>query len=157
VVHDHPFLAPAGRRPVLGLPLHHLGTDEENRAFIEQAASDHPGVAASLINDMFAVPPAPADAAWMLAEVLQTPADTASELERDDFHQDWRDVLPRIAVPTLVVTGAHSKIFPAESIGYLAEHIPGARLEIFPESGHAPFLEEPERFNEALRVFAGGL
>jgi non-heme chloroperoxidase len=134
-----------------------FGTDTENAAFIELAATDHAAVGAELINDMFAVPPSPEDAAWMLAEVLQTPASSASELERDDFHQDWRDVLPQIRVPTLVVTGAHSKIFRAESIAYLAEHIPGARLEIFPESGHVPFMEECERFNAVLREFAAGL
>jgi pimeloyl-ACP methyl ester carboxylesterase len=106
---------------------------------------------------MFAVPPSPADAAWMLEEVLATPAESAAELERDDFHQDWRDVLPRIVVPTVVVAGAHSQIFPTDAIRYLAANVPGARLEIFPDSGHVPFMEECKRFNALLREFAGGL
>jgi non-heme chloroperoxidase len=133
------------------------GTAAENDEFIRRAATDHSGVGAELIRYMFAVPPAPEDAAWMLAEVLATPAESAAELERDDFHQDWRDVLPRIAVPTLVVTGAHSKIFPTGASRYIAEHVPGARLEIFPQSGHVPFIEERERFNDLLRGFAHGL
>jgi pimeloyl-ACP methyl ester carboxylesterase len=134
-----------------------FGTAEQCEAFIQLAATDHAAVATELIRDMFAEPPPPDVAEWMLAEVLKTPADSAAELERDDFQQDWRDVLPTITVPTLVVTGAHSKIFPTESIRYLAEHIPGARLEVFPNSGHVPFIEECDGFNEVLGAFVRGL
>jgi non-heme chloroperoxidase len=134
-----------------------FGTAEQCEAFIQLAATDLAAVGAELIRDMFAEPPPPDVAEWMLAEVLKTPAESASELERDDFQQDWRDVLPAIAVPTLVVTGAHSKIFPIESIRYLADHIPGARLEVFPNSGHVPFIEERDRFNDVLRAFVRGL
>jgi pimeloyl-ACP methyl ester carboxylesterase len=134
-----------------------FGTAEQCEEFIRLAAADLPAVGADLIRDMFAEPPPAEVAEWMLAEVLKTPPDTASEIERDDFQQDWRDVLPQIAVPTLVVTGAHSKIFPSEAIRYLAGQIPGARLEVFPNSGHVPFIEERDRFNEVLRGFVRGL
>jgi len=35
---------------------------------------------------------------------------------------------------------------------WLAQAIPGARLEIVPEVGHSPQLERPELFNAALRA-----
>jgi pimeloyl-ACP methyl ester carboxylesterase len=35
---------------------------------------------------------------------------------------------------------------------WLAEAIPGGRLEIVPEAGHSPQLERPELFNSALRA-----
>jgi pimeloyl-ACP methyl ester carboxylesterase len=36
---------------------------------------------------------------------------------------------------------------------WLAEAIPGARLEIVPEAGHSPQLERPELFNAALSAY----
>lgn len=133
-----------------------FGTPEACDEFIRRAATEHAAVGAELIHEMFATPPSAADAAWMLAEVVQTPAASAAELERDDFHQDWRDVLPQIRVPTLVVSGARSKIFPTDALRYLADHVPGGRFELFPESGHVPFMEERERFSGLLRGFAAG-
>ncbi len=60
------------------------------------------------------------------------------------------DRLGTIVTPTLVICGAADGplIGPSRS---LAELIPGAVLEIVPEAGHAPQLEQPERFNTALR------
>ena len=36
----------------------------------------------------------------------------------------------------------------------LAAKVPGARVSVYPESGHSPFAEEPERFNRELIEFA---
>ena len=36
---------------------------------------------------------------------------------------------------------------------FIAETIPHAHMVIFEKSGHLPFYEEPDRFNEALRGF----
>jgi pimeloyl-ACP methyl ester carboxylesterase len=33
------------------------------------------------------------------------------------------------------------------------EHISGARLELFDNSGHCPFLEENEKFNRLVQEF----
>ena len=48
--------------------------------------------------------------------------------------------------------GRHDIVVPLVNGEYLASHIPGARLVVFEESGHTPFLEEPEAFNAALRA-----
>ncbi len=37
------------------------------------------------------------------------------------------------------------------------EHLPRSRRLRFAESGHAPHLEEPQKFNQALVDFAGEL
>jgi pimeloyl-ACP methyl ester carboxylesterase len=34
--------------------------------------------------------------------------------------------------------------------------IPGARLEIFDDTGHVPMLERPARFNRVLEEFLAG-
>jgi pimeloyl-ACP methyl ester carboxylesterase len=44
--------------------------------------------------------------------------------------------LGEIAAPTLVLGGARDQIVPPASTRLVAEHIPGARLEVDPECGH---------------------
>jgi pimeloyl-ACP methyl ester carboxylesterase len=68
-----------------------------------------------------------------------------------------RDVIPRIALPTLVVGGRVSLV-PWKSVAWTATQIPGARLEIFEEEEggqHFMFVENPEKFNRLLVEFIG--
>ena len=76
----------------------------------------------------------------------------AGETLSPDYHaQDWRPLCPAITVPVLVATGRHSGALPG--CRYAAEHIPGARLEIFEDSDHAPFYSEAEKFNRVIADF----
>ena len=70
---------------------------------------------------------------------------------------DYRDVLPEIDVPTLVCAGADGKWRSAESVEYVAELVPDARVELFEESGHCLTVEEPVRFNRVIREFVDSL
>ncbi len=73
-----------------------------------------------------------------------------------DYHaQDWRPMLPSIDLPVLVTTGGKSGAFPG--CRYMHEHIPGARMEIFEESGHVLFYEEPDRFNAVVAEFVDSI
>ena len=65
--------------------------------------------------------------------------------------QDWRPLCPAIKVPVLVTTGRHSGAFPG--CQYAADHIPGARLEIFEDSDHGLFYSEAEKFNRVVTDF----
>ena len=69
--------------------------------------------------------------------------------------QDWRPMLPSIDLPVLITTGGRSGAFPG--CRYMFEHIPGARMEVFEDSGHALFYEEPDRFNAVVTEFVDGL
>ena len=73
------------------------------------------------------------------------------------YEADLRAYLGRIDVPTLVVHGGKDGVTPAGAGEYLAERIKGARLEVFDEAGHAPFITEPRRFNETAGSFLKGL
>lgn len=66
---------------------------------------------------------------------------------------DYAARLPEVAVPTLVLVGRHDPQTPLPCSAELAAGIPDIRLVVFERSGHAPFLEEPERFSEVLREF----
>ena len=69
----------------------------------------------------------------------------------DDY--DWRDTLPHIGVPTTVMIGLRSRMYPAA--GQLAVHqmIPDARIVEFERCGHSIPFERPGRFVRELGKF----
>jgi len=69
---------------------------------------------------------------------------------------DSRPDLARIACPTLVLAGRDDAIMPLALLEELADGIPGARLEVVDECGHAAMLECPERVTDALRAWLAG-
>ena len=66
---------------------------------------------------------------------------------------DFRDRLPAISAPTLIVWGRNDRIVPIEGAYEYEKLIPNARLEIFEETGHVPMLERPARFNQLVEEF----
>ena len=62
-------------------------------------------------------------------------------------------LLPSIRCPTLVLVGEQDQPTPVSDARLMADRIPGARLEIIPDAGHLPNLEQPALFNEALWQF----
>jgi pimeloyl-ACP methyl ester carboxylesterase len=66
---------------------------------------------------------------------------------------DYRQRLGEVRVPTLLLTGLHDPQTPVVCAQELAARIPNARLVLFEQSGHNPFLEEPGAFWEAVRAF----
>jgi pimeloyl-ACP methyl ester carboxylesterase len=66
---------------------------------------------------------------------------------------DQRDLLPRIAVPTLLIWGELDARSPLSVARQFAQAIPDAQLVVIPRCGHVSNLEQPEQFNEALREF----
>ncbi len=59
---------------------------------------------------------------------------------------DYRDVLPAIARPTLLVYGGASNFYSAATAAYVRDAIRGARLHLYAGADHAPHLAERERF-----------
>ncbi|MFI9151271.1 alpha/beta fold hydrolase [Streptomyces sp. NPDC053367] len=70
---------------------------------------------------------------------------------------DERDVLPGIAVPTLLVWGELDVRSPPSVARAFLEAIPDARLVVLPGVGHMSNLEAPEDFDRAVRAFLRGL
>jgi proline iminopeptidase len=68
--------------------------------------------------------------------------------------RDWSrlDRLHEIDRPALVLCGLHDVLTPA-SAGLMQRALPNARLKVFQNSGHVPFLEEPEAYAEVLSRF----
>ena len=66
---------------------------------------------------------------------------------------DERDLLPRIAVPTLLIWGELDARSPLTVARQFEDAIPDARLVVIPGAGHVSNLEQPEPFNDAVREF----
>ena len=66
---------------------------------------------------------------------------------------DQRGLLPRIAVPTLLIWGDSDTRSPLSVARQFQDAIPAAELVVIPGAGHVSNLEQPGLFNDALRRF----
>jgi pimeloyl-ACP methyl ester carboxylesterase len=66
---------------------------------------------------------------------------------------DLCDVLPTVAIPTLLIWGELDGRSPLGVAHQFEQAIPGAQLVVIPDCGHVSNLERPARFNEAVREF----
>jgi pimeloyl-ACP methyl ester carboxylesterase len=66
---------------------------------------------------------------------------------------DHRDLLPRIAVPTLLVWGKLDVRSPLSIAHQFDQAIPDTELIVIEGAGHLSNLEQPEQVNQAVRAF----
>jgi pimeloyl-ACP methyl ester carboxylesterase len=64
--------------------------------------------------------------------------------------------LGQIVAPTLVVSGSDDILVPPANAYLLADRIPDAALEIFPDAGHGFFWEQPDVLVDLLSEFCYG-
>ncbi len=96
--------------------------------------------------------------AWLHREITEAPPAGVAAAQRGMAERpDRTHLLPRIAVPTLVVVGEEDEITPPAESVILRDRIPGARLVTVAGAGHLSSLEQPEAWNAALREFLRGL
>ncbi|HUQ89519.1 MAG TPA: alpha/beta fold hydrolase [Vicinamibacterales bacterium] len=87
----------------------------------------------------------------------QSPAAIRGAIDRMMHRPDSTPLLARVAVPTLVITGAEDEMIPVEESRRIASAVRGAKLVIVPGAGHLANLEQPEAFNAALNEFLTAL
>jgi pimeloyl-ACP methyl ester carboxylesterase len=95
-------------------------------------------------------PEAVALLAEMAADVRPASMNTQLSLMAET---DQRDLLPQIAVPTVLIWGELDGRSPLTVARQLEQAIPDAELVVVPGAGHVSNLEQPERFNDAVRRF----
>lgn len=66
---------------------------------------------------------------------------------------DFRDHLQHITASTLIISGKYDGLNPPERGKEIASRIPGSTFIEFIHSGHAPSIEEPERFIKEVTNF----
>jgi pimeloyl-ACP methyl ester carboxylesterase len=71
------------------------------------------------------------------------------------FHKPWSlaQRYGEISAPTLILSGDSDRLVPSAHCRILAQTIPGAKLELWPHTGHLPHTEHAERFNTTVSAF----
>jgi non-heme chloroperoxidase len=104
---------------------------------------------ASLVRLSTAIEPAPEQLWGTLGSMVVVPPHVRRALSARRLWND--DVLRRMRKPALVVHGERDAITLADTTARVhAALLPNARLSLYPNAGHAPHLEDPERFNREL-------
>lgn len=96
------------------------------------------------------VPPDEEEKRVMLAEMTLSPLDPRAAIMADHTVHDWRDLLPHLGVPALVLVAERDQVFPDGGPEWAGEHMPNARTVRFEESGHMLFHDEPEKFERVV-------
>jgi pimeloyl-ACP methyl ester carboxylesterase len=94
---------------------------------------------------------------WIVQCNLKMPRDLAATLSYNNNHTDWRDLFPRIKLPTLIISGRASQI-PWKSQDWIHRQIQGSQFEVFEEAEggkHFMFIENPDKFNRLVMQFLG--
>jgi 3-oxoadipate enol-lactonase len=78
------------------------------------------------------------------------PAGAAAALRGRALRRDYRESLTQIKVPCLVVLGTDDAYSTIDEAQTMQAAIPDSRLEVFPNIGHMPNLEDEDRFNRHL-------
>jgi pimeloyl-ACP methyl ester carboxylesterase len=92
---------------------------------------------------------------WVVQQNLKLPRAYAARLLYDHATNDWRDVLPLIDVPTLIV-GGKTSLVGWRSQEWMGTQIKGSKVVIFEEAeggNHFMFMENPAKFNQLVKDF----
>jgi pimeloyl-ACP methyl ester carboxylesterase len=72
---------------------------------------------------------------------------------RASLDYDFRDRLPDVTVPTLIVWGEKDSIIPVRDANEFERLIPDSRKIVMKDTGHIPMAERPQAFNDVLVEF----
>jgi pimeloyl-ACP methyl ester carboxylesterase len=114
-----------------------------SRAFLSALFTDPGRSADEAVRARFALAMAKGDG-WTIHSLIANHAIVAECID---------DKLTQITLPTLVIWGAGDKFVPLDDGRDYAARIPGAKLVIIPDSGHAPEIEKPEAVLSAMEMF----
>ncbi|MFM9368839.1 alpha/beta fold hydrolase [Streptomyces sp. Da 82-17] len=84
------------------------------------------------------------------------PEGAAAALRGRAERPDYRALLARTTVPTLLVVGAEDAYTPVSEAEALHAALPHSTLRVIEGAAHMPNLERPQEFNSAVRGFLAG-
>lgn len=106
------------------------------------------------IRSIFKQPQTEAYFEKLTAVALRTPTNTVMTLMENYILQDFRSLLPKIEVPTLIATVEGPRLDYMRKMETLLQL---GHLEIIESAGHALFVDQPDRFNSLLKEFIDNL
>ena len=91
--------------------------------------------------------------AGVVKESLNVPARVWREVMAEMLAPEANAELKKIKTPTLIVWGDKETIFPRSEQDLLVSALKNSVLKVYPDTGHAPHWERPERFAKDLAEF----
>lgn len=144
----------------------HLGRSARLRGVAQQFAGQGPGAAQLMAQQnlgfflarlSFGRDPQPSHVELTRQMVAACAADASREAIQMIMGVDLTDELDRIRVPTLVLSGTADVLAPPSESRFIAERIPGARLEAFKGAGHMLMFERTQEVDDLIAGFARDL
>lgn len=105
------------------------------------------------LETILATEPVDEERKLFLEEMAKSPPGARNALMADHTRYDWRDLLPTVRLPSLVLVARKDPVFPWQGPAYVGEAIPGAETVFFENSSHALFFDEPDKFNKTVIDF----
>jgi len=87
----------------------------------------------------------------LVAVLAAMPADTMKYFRERPL--DYDALLAGLEIPVLATHGAGDSMFASAMSERLAARVKNGRVSVYPGAGHAPFYEQPQRFNRELLEF----
>jgi len=95
------------------------------------------------------------------SEILKIAGDFMAPVEEDTLlnglkflmETDLRHDLSGIDVPVLIIHGDQDRVCPSGAAHFMAKNIKNAKLAIIENTGHAPFITQPESVNVLIEEF----
>jgi len=112
-------------------------------------------LAPSLIKPLLSKACAPHARQTALECMEQVPSHTYRQAIKCISVFDCRQNLPHLKLPTLLLTGAEDTMASAAMMKRLASKIDWSKLCVLPNAGHLANVEQPQLFNQQVKVFIG--
>jgi pimeloyl-[acyl-carrier protein] methyl ester esterase len=134
----------------------HGGAPGSTAATVDVMRKDRANFFDALTKAVCAEPQSQAMHIWMWSQfMLTSPCADQSLAELDVI--DQRATLARLDVPVLSVVGAKDVVVAPDVCRSVAQYAKVCQVVEFEACGHAPFIEDGERYREALLGFLGSL
>lgn len=132
------------------------GMPEDVEGNVAAMNDDRVNFLTMLATAICAKPPTDAVLAWMAGAFINSSARASSTLG-ELAHLDQRDMMMALSMPILSVICGQDAFVAPDISRWVAENHPTARGVEFPDSGHAPFIEEREGYLAAVNEFISSL
>jgi non-heme chloroperoxidase len=106
----------------------------------------------NVVKACFEIQPAPEEFATMLVYNGMIPKEVIAGSRKISI-DDSELTLRNIKVPSLFIQGEKDKLVEKQMAIYAKSLTPQLKTIFYPNSGHAPFFEEPQRFNSDVSSF----
>lgn len=130
-------------------------TKETANHFLNETLNDRPKMIREVIDTFFFQYITGPFSDWFFQLGLQAAGWSTAAIVILLRDQNLNADLQKILAPTLIVHGIHDKVIPFAQAKDLNQKISNSQLVPFKYSGHGPFWEERDKFNQLLIKFVG--